>query len=482
MIAEAEHTSLTPTTPADAITRTLAIVGAGPKAIALAAKAIVLKKLGFHVPNIVIVEMEGIGANWSGKSGYTDGSSQLRRFVERDIGFPYKSLIWGDEHDHEVNVQMQAYSWHRFLVSKKNYYDWNYDWNYYDWIDRGRPLPDHNLFATYLTWTFEQVMKEVKEDARLNGAVTVLLGEVTRVVANEQKQEWTIHYTAKGSNPSTASPETTFTADGLVITGPGTPDQLSNGLTNEDGYFDAVSFWSHWPQLKYNIESGQSFGVIGSGDAAAAIVVALLEHLHNDVFIHIVTPNGTVYSRGENYWENRYYSNPTVIAGEWLHLSAKHRNEFIKRTDRSVFSQQAQQYLNTAQRVFLIPGRARAIERNGPDNEPNRLAVWTKYGRKRKQKHVFDYVVQSVSLNSLSFLSLLDKDDQDRLPSERRSGKISTKSLENSISPDLSVIDFTPKLHLPMLAGPAQGPGFPTLSCLGLLSDRILGSYTSKPE
>ncbi len=47
---------------------------------------------------------------------------------------------------------------------------------------------------------------------------------------------------------------------------------------------------------------------------------------------------------------------------------------------------------------------------------------------------------------------------------------------------------LTPPLHLPVVAGLAQGPGFPNLSCLGLLSDRILRRYVapeaaaSKPE
>jgi mycobactin lysine-N-oxygenase len=31
-------------------------------------------------------------------------------------------------------------------------------------------------------------------------------------------------------------------------------------------------------------------------------------------------------------------------------------------------------------------------------------------------------------------------------------------------------------------AGLAQGPGFPNLSCLGLLSDRILRRYVVPPE
>jgi mycobactin lysine-N-oxygenase len=49
--------------------------------------------------------------------------------------------------------------------------------------------------------------------------------------------------------------------------------------------------------------------------------------------------------------------------------------------------------------------------------------------------------------------------------------------LERRIGIDLGVEGLLPRLHLPMLAGLAQGPGFPNLSCLGLLSDRVLRSY-----
>jgi mycobactin lysine-N-oxygenase len=49
--------------------------------------------------------------------------------------------------------------------------------------------------------------------------------------------------------------------------------------------------------------------------------------------------------------------------------------------------------------------------------------------------------------------------------------------LERSIGTDLSVTGFAPHLHLPMLAGIAQGPGFPNLNRPGLLADRILTPY-----
>jgi mycobactin lysine-N-oxygenase len=55
----------------------------------------------------------------------------------------------------------------------------------------------------------------------------------------------------------------------------------------------------------------------------------------------------------------------------------------------------------------------------------------------------------------------------------------SRSSLEHAIGYDLAVAGLHPRLHLPVLAGVAQGPGFPNLSCLGLLADRVLGAYAA---
>ena len=48
--------------------------------------------------------------------------------------------------------------------------------------------------------------------------------------------------------------------------------------------------------------------------------------------------------------------------------------------------------------------------------------------------------------------------------------------LQEFIGDDLAITGLAPKLFLPGLSGLTQGPGFPNLSCLGLLSDRILGA------
>ena len=50
------------------------------------------------------------------------------------------------------------------------------------------------------------------------------------------------------------------------------------------------------------------------------------------------------------------------------------------------------------------------------------------------------------------------------------------ETLQERMGHDLAVSEVFPKLFLPGLAGLTQGPGFPNLSCLGLLSDRVLGA------
>ena len=68
---------------------------------------------------------------------------------------------------------------------------------------------------------------------------------------------------------------------------------------------------------------------------------------------------------------------------------------------------------------------------------------------------------------------------RDNLQNNRDINQWFVRCLEASIQLDLSVKDFEPKLHLPMLSGLEQGPGFPNLNCLGLLSNRIWKSYAS---
>ena len=88
--------------------------------------------------------------------------------------------------------------------------------------------------------------------------------------------------------------------------------------------------------------------------------------------------------------------------------------------------------------------------------------------------HGFDLVIDGSAADSLWFLSLLGQDALDLLE-VRLNGPLTSDRLQQAIGDDLALTGVTPKLFLPNLSGLTQGPGFPNLSCLGLLSDRILG-------
>jgi hypothetical protein len=65
---------------------TLAVLGAGPKGLAIAAKRAALARSGGEVPDLVLVDREGVAANWSGAAGYTDGRQRLSTAPEKDVG------------------------------------------------------------------------------------------------------------------------------------------------------------------------------------------------------------------------------------------------------------------------------------------------------------------------------------------------------------------------------------------------------------
>src|SRR5207253_10417341 len=89
-----------------------------------------------------------------------------------------------------------------------------------------------------------------------------------------------------------------------------------------------------------------------------------------------------------------------------------------------------------------------------------------------RERVAYDLVVVAVGCRARWFETLLGDEAHRRLgQAEAGTG------LERRIDVDLSVAGLSPPLHLPVLAGLAQGPGFPNLSCLGLLSDRILRRY-----
>ena len=129
---------------------TLAVIGAGPKGIAIAAKARALAAAGLEVPQVVLVDRGPVAGNWSGRQGYTNGLLPLGTPPEKDVGFPYPDS-WGAA-SASVTQAMTEFSWQRHLMAHGRYADW---------VDRGRMRPTHREWTAYLREVAERAEAEL---------------------------------------------------------------------------------------------------------------------------------------------------------------------------------------------------------------------------------------------------------------------------------------------------------------------------------
>jgi mycobactin lysine-N-oxygenase len=437
---------------------TLLVVGAGPKAVAIAAKRHILAKLGYPMPNLRIIDRQGVATHWTGKAGFTDGQQFLGTHPEKDIGFPYLSACWGDkELSRVVAKEMVHLSWQSFLIDQLRYAAW---------IDRGRTRPTHREWSQYIQWVAEKVELEA------------YVGEVTSI-ATTSDQQWRL--TCRVENDSSSF---SLTGDGLVMTGPGTPLTIAGQPKAHPRIMDGASFWLHveeFAQMRSQVTQPLNIGVIGTGETAAAIVVALVDALRDSAYLEVISPYGVIYSRDEGFEENQLFSDPdgrlANLSGDhhhaanWLQMSERDRQEFVRRTDRGVFSLKAMQEISNAENVRSVLGTVRRIAALDTS-----VRIEIEYDGKTKHD-AYDYLVVARGFDALWFRHLLDADTHARLAEVTHS--FDGRTIDHAITDDLSLDGFTPKLHLPMLAGIAQGPGFPNLSCLGLLADRILSAYSA---
>lgn len=409
--------------------QTLAVVGCGPKGISIASKAAVLQQMGFGGCRVVLIEQHMVAANWNGTHGYTDGMQILANPPEKDIGFPYRSLFGA-----AIDRAMQDLSWSTFLIENGKYSDW---------VDRGRVQPRHSEFAAYLQW----VTRQVKPD--------IYYAELIALQPRDQQLALTLRQ-------NTGISETIV--DGVVFTGPGEPKRIPGSQhTWTDNIFNGKNFWQH--QTVFAQARNCKVAVIGTGETSASVLTALLLQ-YPGLDISLISRSPTAYTRSENHLENRIFTNPE----QWHELDFTERERFIQRTDRGVMSALAKALLDQYH-ISLVTGNVVDLHDDG-------TAVQVTIQRaKRTEQLIYDKVIVAIGFDALSPLKLIPEqfcfltelenihyhiDYHLRIPWHRLS------------SPDQAT---SVNIHMPMLAGPAQGPGFPNLSCLGLMADRVLSTY-----
>ncbi|MFF0542513.1 SidA/IucD/PvdA family monooxygenase [Nocardia thailandica] len=414
---------------------TLLVVGAGPKALAVAAKSHVLRNLGLPAPRVVVVEPHAVGGNWLPSGGWTDGRHRLGTSPEKDVGFPYHST-WARGHNQAINEGMQAFSWTAFLVEHGTYAEW---------VDRGRPSPQHHVWAKYLQWVARRIDLDLVQ------------GTVRTVRQGADGAGWRVEVTdADGAH-------TEIACDGLMITGPG---RSTKALHEHPRVLSIAEFW-HLAGRRELPAAGRA-AVIGGGETAGSALDELVRH--DMLTISVISPRATLYTRGESYFENALYSDPT----KWAALSSQERRDVIQRTDRGVFSVRVQESLLGDSRVHHLQGRVTKV--TGDDES---VTLTLQNDRRADQSHAFDLVIDATGGDPLWFVDLFDAQVRDLLELAV-GGPVVQQRVESSIGYDLSVGGLAAKLYLPNLAAMSQGPGFPNLSCLGELSDRILRSEPAR--
>jgi mycobactin lysine-N-oxygenase len=112
----------------------LAIIGAGLKGAAIAAKAAALHAAGHRrpPPHIDLYDPNPVGAAWRGSIGYTDGVQPLCTLAERDLGFPYDTASYGPG---VAQAMVCDFSWQSFVINSAG------PARYRDWVVNGRHPP-----------------------------------------------------------------------------------------------------------------------------------------------------------------------------------------------------------------------------------------------------------------------------------------------------------------------------------------------------
>ncbi|MBV8034135.1 SidA/IucD/PvdA family monooxygenase [Roseateles sp.] len=441
---------------------TLAVIGGGPKAAALAAKAAALRLHSQHtVPDIFIYERDTLGAHWSGGNGYTDGLQPLCTLAERDLGFPYH-LAYGKAVAEDLFAE---YSWQAFAV-REGLGPAGYE----QWVLNGRHPPAHSDFAAYL-----------ESSIRRSGA-EVRYGEVHGLDHDARTGRWQVTWTGKSGTLGIDR------HDAVVITGSGPalpplPGALTPTKTRNLRVFDGTSFWTHLVDIEQILSAepadDRRVVLIGAGGTAAAIAYWFVRN-RADVPITIIGREPTLYARHPGYFEDRLFSDESA----WAALPAHARDEFVRRLTTGVVWDYVLQGLGDARIAYqcadaigfrtlpppstgLHPEVQVDVRDTVPPGAPASTNVTAQEGA------VF---VDARGFDRWWFTSLLPPALAAQLSGPQQAGILA--SMDDALR--ISAGGFPAGLHVPMLAS-RQGPAAGNLMALGWVSDRILRAFVPPP-
>lgn len=440
----------------------IAVIGGGPKAVAIAAQAWALRTEDVADVRVTIFEPEHIGAYWSGKTGYTDGEQRLCTIAERDVGYPYNSFFGQD-----VDVTMASnFSWSQFLHTRPD----GYENGYSVWVDAGRKPPLHKHFADYLQWVM----------LRTSSQAQIVKGRVVKLTASAN--QW--HVTTSDSKEKISTHSTLF--DATIVTGPGPAKKIfqkieTSGVTAPNKIFHGQDFWQRLKEVRKclkNAEKDRKFSedtivIIGAGGTAAAILAWLVTNGARDLPIKMVASQASLFTRVDSVFENQLFSDDT----QWEKLSETSRRAFFDRLNRGVVWATVMDRVASASNFKMVDGRAIqvvvsssadvALDVMGGDDNPATLPA--------------SMIVDCSGFDAWWFLSLIEKfpSASSKEEEERRRKRWQKRMSENLQLQGVPWEQFPP-LHAPMLSS-ALGPGFGSLMVLGAMAGRVLRPHRFEP-
>ncbi|MFM0282367.1 hypothetical protein P0D75_30600 [Paraburkholderia sediminicola] len=440
----------------------IAVIGCGPKAIAIAAKAHVLAQSNRYLNKVqvTIFERDRPAAAWRGASGYTDGEQPLCTLAERDLGFPYSDTAFL----REISERMFAdFSWHAYAVAAGLGRA-----RYEQWVLRGRNPPAHADFADYLEFALRRSGANVEQR------------EVVVLDHDPSQAKWKV----RSSDAPGSWRDDYF--DAVVVTGPGPARQHKLSLDGgpaivasqapfriPQNIFDGVTFWQQLPFVEAMLHAtprgDRKVVIIGAGGTAAAIAHWFVRR-GIDASVSIVGKQATLYTRAPGYFEDRLFTDEDA----WRELSDDSRREFISRLTSGVVWDYVLRNLNETdieydcaefdsfdiRTVQGAPDEVRAVTLPEPGGAPL-----------YRSGTVF---VDARGFNRWDFARLLQHSTAAQLGNmdEVEAGINSGLMVDATSLP----VPFPAGLHVPMLAS-IQGPAAPNLMGLGWVADRILSPY-----
>jgi mycobactin lysine-N-oxygenase len=418
----------------------LIVVGAGPKATAIAAKVHAINELGLGSISLLIVEESEWAASWSGIRGMTSGEEPLAITPWKDVGFPYETHRVLGRAGRALDGLLAEFSWQRYLIDRQEYGRW---------LNSGMPSVQHREYGRYLAWSL----------ARATRGVEVLAGRAVEVSIQQGGRLWAVDTVAPSGSGR-------HLGRSLALTGSGVHRPLSHDPDAAPRVFHCDDRRSAFARMAQDRPC--DVAIVGGGDGAISCLMYLREQ-RRDLRFTVYTPRPPV-CRGESFLENRVFSDPDCVA--WASLDVETRRAFIAHADRGVFDPLALSQIASDTRCRFVVGRVRHVAARP---EAVRVEFDSPTGSKAVEH---DYVVNCTGFDLLAELGALFP-AQVRAQVEAQVGPVwhGREGAELEFGRALELKGLRPRLHIPGLAGLSQGPGFANLGCLGLLSDRVLEAF-----